>query len=205
MRNVFFFFRRTVTILLQDPETGCIIGERHSGNTTSHCQGTNDRISIINLSQQYQWGLQSNRNCVTDLKRTTNLVTLEIMQVLHAYGCHSMQNGRFGNSEISEVTQTMHFHTALALFMGIMHHLDKMYIPGGARLLWQQRRSSRKSKTGSTSSWRSSDKLEWGQNFANRNEQQVGEIQEIGAPGVLDTSSQPTSLANFVHTYSAGQ
>jgi hypothetical protein len=58
------------------------------------------------------------------------------MQVLHAYGCHSMQNGRFGNSEISEVTQTMHFHTALPLFMGIMHHLDRMYIPGGAPLSW---------------------------------------------------------------------
>jgi hypothetical protein len=114
-----------------------VISARQSAHTTSHCQRTNDRISISNLSQQYDWGLQSCHNTVrvpTDLKRTTILVTLAKMQVLQAYGCHIMQNERFGNSEISEVTQTMHFHTALALFMGIMHHLDKMYISGGAPL-----------------------------------------------------------------------
>jgi len=58
------------------------------------------------------------------------------MQVPPAYGCHSMQNGWFGNSEIREVTQTMHFHATLAVFMGIVHHLDKMYISGGARPSW---------------------------------------------------------------------
>jgi len=156
------------TTLLLNPETDCVAVTRHSAHTTSHCQRTNDRICISNYhsSMNASYSPVITLWVLTDLKWKRNLVTLPKKQVLHAYGCHTIQNGRSGNSEIREVTQTMHFHTALALFMGIMHNLDKMYIPGGARLSWQQRRSSRKSKTGSTSSWRFSDKLEWGQNFA---------------------------------------